>query len=129
MFGWKEKAEAVARAFNQLTPEEQSRCAIFADNYGRCAAIDFFGAKYGLPKSIGSHNSYWVWGPRQYPGAIVLVLGGNPEDCRRNFEEVTVIDTASCTYCMPYENHLTISVCRKLKRPMHEVWAEIKHYE
>jgi hypothetical protein len=30
---------------------------------------------------------------------------------------------------MPYENHLTISVCRKLKIPMSEVWAQHRHYE
>jgi 4-amino-4-deoxy-L-arabinose transferase-like glycosyltransferase len=129
MFGWEEKAAAVARVFNTLTPEEKAKCAIRANNYGRCAAIDFFGAKYGLPKSIGTHNSYWIWGPRQYTGEIVIILGGNPEDHMKSFEEVTVADTASCTYCMPYENHLTISVCRKLKIPLNEAWARGKHYE
>jgi 4-amino-4-deoxy-L-arabinose transferase-like glycosyltransferase len=129
MFGWEEKAAAVARVFNTLTPEEKARCAIFADNYGRCAAIDFFGARYGLPKSIGKHNNYWIWGPRQYTGEIVIILGGNPDEHTKWFEEVTVADTTSCTYCMPYENHLTISLCRKLKMPLQEVWAPDKHYE
>ena len=129
MFGWEEKAVAVARVFNTLTAEEKSKCAIFADNYGRCAAIDFFGPKYGLPKSIGKHNSYWIWGPRSHTGEIVIVLGGNPEDHKRHFEEVTVPDTVSCTYCMPYENHLTISLCRRLKMPIQEVWPQDKHYE
>lgn len=129
MFGWEEKAAAVARVFNTLTPEEKSKCAIFADNYGRCAAIDFFGAKYGLPKSIGNHNSYWIWGPRNTTGETVIILGGNPEDHRKNFEEVVVVDTALCTYCMPYENHLTISVCRRLKIPVEEAWARGKHYD
>jgi len=129
MFGWEEKAAAVARVFNTLSADEKAKCAIFADNYGRCGAIDFFGAKYGLPKSIGKHNNYWIWGPRQYTGEIVIVLGGRPEDHRKSFEQVVVADTTSCTYCMPYENHLTISVCRKLKIPMSEVWAQHRHYE
>lgn len=79
MFGWEEKAEAVARVYNTLTPMEKTQCAIFADNYGRCAAIDFFGAKYGLPKSIGNHNNYWIWGPGNASGEIVIILGGNPK--------------------------------------------------
>lgn len=129
MFGWEEKAAAVARVFNTLTPEEKAKCAIFADNYGRCAAIDFFGAKYGLPKSIGNHNSYWIWGPRNTTGEVVIVLGGNPEDHRKSFGEVTVVDTATCSYCMPYENYLAISLCRRLKIPLQEAWARGKHYE
>ncbi|MEK9138386.1 MAG: glycosyltransferase family 39 protein, partial [Bacteroidota bacterium] len=128
-FGWEEKAAAVARVFNALTVEEKATCAIFADNYGRCGAIDFFGAKYGLPKSIGLHNNYWIWGPRQYTGEIVIILGGSPEDHRQSFAEVVVADTVSSAYCMPYENHLTISVCRKLMVPVDEVWAQHKHYE
>lgn len=67
MFGWKSKADAVAKAYHALTPEEQKVCAIFADNYGRCAALDFFGKKYGLPPAIGNHNNYWIWDPGVIP--------------------------------------------------------------
>lgn len=129
MFEWEEKAAAVGKVFNTLSPEEKAKCAIFANNYGRCGAIDFFGAKYGLPKSIGDHNNYWIWGPRQYTGEVVIVLGGNPDDHRRSFEQVVVADTVSCSYCMPYENHLTITVCRHLKKSLNEVWPRLKHFE
>ena len=129
MFGWEEKAAAVARVFHSLAPDEQAHCAIFADNYGRCGAIDFFGPRNGLPKSIGNHNSYWIWGPRRYTGETMILLGGNPEDDRRYFEEVQATDSVSCTYCMPYENHLTITVCRKPREPMREIWPRIRHYE
>jgi hypothetical protein len=30
---------------------------------------------------------------------------------------------------MPYENHLTISVCHRLKIPVQETWARGKHYD
>lgn len=85
--------------------------------------------RHGIPKSLGKDNNYWIWGPRQYSGEIVIILGGNPDDHRRSFEEVTVVDTVSCTYCMPYENHLTISVCRGMKLPLQEAWALGKHFE
>jgi hypothetical protein len=129
MFGWEEKAAAVARVFNTLMPEEKAKCSVFADNYGRCAAIDFFGPKYGLPKSIGNHNSYWMWGPGRATGEVVIILGGNAEDHRRSFESVVVADTSVSAYCMPYENHLAVSVCRKLKTPLGDVWKQIKHYD
>ena len=128
MFGWEEKAEAVARAYNALSPEEKKICAVFGDNYGRCAAIDFFGGKYGLPKSIGRHNSYWIWGPREFTGEIVLILGGDLEHKQEDFESVEIVGTVSCGYCMPYENNLNIYLCRKLKVPLKEAWKGSKFY-
>ena len=129
MFGWEEKAAAVAKVFHAFTPEEQARCAIFGDNYGRCGAIDFYSKKYNLPKSIGRHNNYWLWGPREYTGELVIVLGGGLKDKQDIFESVTVADTVKSQYCMPYENNLPIYVCRKLQKPLREFWPTTRHYE
>jgi hypothetical protein len=129
MFGWQDKAEAVAKVFHSLTPEEQAKCAIAADNYGRCGAIDLYGANYGLPKSIGRHNNYWIWGPRDYTGELVLVLGGDLEDKRASFESVEVAAVVHSEYCMPYENNLRIYVCRKLKVPLKDLWPKLKSFD
>jgi len=129
MFGWEEKAEAVARVFQNLPPDEQSRCAIFADNYGRSAAIDFFRKKLGLPRAIGRHNNYWIWGPRSSSGEIVIILGGDLEDKKELFESVAVVGEISCQYCMPYENHLKIYLCRKLRVPLADLWPRLKQYD
>lgn len=128
MFGWEEKAAAVARAYHALSPEEQKVCAVFADNYGRCGAIDFFGKNFGLPKSIGKHNSYWIWGPRNYTGEVMIILGGALKDKQDMFGSVEVAETVSNTYCMPYENNLNVYVCRKLKVPLKELWPRMKQY-
>jgi hypothetical protein len=130
MFGWKEKARDVARVFNTLSDEDKKRCAIFSDNYGRCAAIDFFGEQYGLPKSIGNHNSYWIWGPRDTTGDVVIILGGDMEDHVGDFESVVEAGISTCRYCMPYENNVKIFVGRGLKYPAAgPMWKEIKHYD
>jgi len=129
MFGWEEKAESVARVYNSLSKEDQAKCAIFGDNYGRCGAIDFFGRKYGLPKSVGRHNSYWIWGPRGYSGELMIVLGGGLKDKQEKFESVEVGGVVACKYCMPYENNLSIFICRKLKARLPEVWPQLKVYE
>ena len=129
MFGWEGKAQAVAKVFHSLSPEEQLKCAIFGDNYGRCGTIDFYSRKYALPKSIGSHNNYWLWGPRKYTGELVIVLGGDLKGKTDRFESVTIADTVRNMYAMPYENNLAIYVCRNLKMPLKELWPELKHYE
>ena len=70
MFGWKEKVRDVAKVYETLSEEDKVKCAVYSNNYGRCGAIDFFGKEFGLPKSIGSHNNYWLWGPRNYTGML-----------------------------------------------------------
>ena len=95
----------------------------------RSGVIDFFGKKYGLPESIGSHNNYWIWGPRDYTGEVVLILGGDLENKQRVFASVEIVDSVSTPYCMPYENNLKIYLCRNLKMPLTELWAQIKHYD
>lgn len=129
MFGWPEKTAAVAQAYYRLTPAEQARCAIFADNYGRCGALDFFGSHYGLPRSIGKHNSYWVWGPGDHTGDLVLVLGGNLQDKQEVFSRVDIVGTVQSQYCMPYENNLNIYLCRGLRVPLSKAWSAMKVYQ
>ena len=129
MFGWEEKARDVAKAFQTLSKEDQAKCAIVSTNYGRCGAIDFYGKQYGLPKSIGTHNNYWMWGPREYTGEVVLILGGTMEDHIDNFESCKQVSVSTCTYCMPYENNVNIFIGHGLKANLKDVWASEKHYD
>jgi len=129
MFGWEDKAAAIAKAYHALSPEDQRRCAIFGDNYGRCGAVDYYSSKYNLPKSIGAHNSYWLWGTRGYTGELVIILGGGYKDKLESFGSVTIVDTVRTEYAMPYENNLPIYVCRNLKVPLAQLWPRLKHYE
>jgi hypothetical protein len=128
MFGWEAKAEAVAKVYSRLSQDEKKKCAIFADNYGRCGAIDFYGKDYGLPPTIGSHNNYWIWGPRDYTGELMIILGGALEDKQRLFKSVEVSEIVTCKYCMPYENNLRVYLCRNLKVPLRELWPRLKNF-
>jgi len=128
MFGWEEKAVAVADVYASLPPEDRAVAAIFTENYGRAGAIDHFGPELGLPSAISSHNSYWLWGPRDYTGEVVVVLGGEREGLEDNFESVELAGRVSCRYCMPYESDLPIFVGRGLKLPIAEVWERLKNY-
>jgi hypothetical protein len=31
--------------------------------------------KYDLPRAISGHNNYWLWGPREYTGEIMIMIG------------------------------------------------------
>jgi len=127
-FGWENMVATIARVYQALPPEERQRAAIVAGNYGEAGAIDFFGSRYGLPHAISSHNSYWLWGPGNATGDVAIVIGVSREQLQQLFADVTQADTIVSEYAMAYETNLPVYVCRKLKRPLAEVWPELKRY-
>ncbi|HEX8140812.1 MAG TPA: glycosyltransferase family 39 protein [Pyrinomonadaceae bacterium] len=128
MFGWEEMVQTVARVYNSLPPEERARCAIFARNFGEAGAIDLLGAKYGLPKAIGKHQNYFLWGPRDYTGEILITVGERLTDVRKVYAEAEQAATFTNQYVMPYENNLPIFICRRPRAPLKEIWPEVKCY-
>jgi hypothetical protein len=128
MFGWENMVAAVADAYNTLTPEEKTKCAIIGNNYGEAGAIDFLGGKYNLPKAISGHNNYWLWGPRSATGEVVIRLGGSIEAMRESYNNVQQVGTFRDDYCMPYENNMAVYICKNRRTPLNKDWAEFKHY-
>ena len=83
-FGWDEMVAAVAAAYHAMPAEEQARVAVIGNNYGDSGAIDLLGPKYGLPmKALGTHQSYWLWGPGDPSKDVFIVLGDRPERLAR----------------------------------------------
>jgi hypothetical protein len=128
MHGWENMAATVARVYDRLSPEDKAKCAIFGQNYGEAAAIDYFGRAYNLPKAISGHQSYFMWGPREYTGEVMIVMGDNEKRLRELFEEVEQAEVIKCEYCMPYENNLPVFLCRRMKTPLPEMWPKIKKW-
>jgi len=126
-FPWPGLVAATAQVYHSLTPEEQQRAAIYGSNYGQAAAIDFFGPQYGLPKAISGHQNYFLWGPRQYTGDIVILLGSTEREAREQFESVTVAATLDNPYAYRYENR-PILLCRGLKWDLQSGWSKVKKW-
>ena len=127
-FGWREMAEATARVYKTLSPEEQARAAIFANNYGEAGAIDFFGPRLGLPKTICNHQSYWLWGPRDYNGSVVIVLGSDGSGDREHFQSVEAVGHVEHRYSRRDE-HFDIFLCRGFTGDLREAWKKMKKYD
>jgi hypothetical protein len=105
----------------------REKTAIYASNYGQAGAIDFFGAKYDLPKAISPHQSYFLWGPREYTGESVIVLGSKREDAEKNCRSVEEVGEVTHPYTLPYEKYKII-LCRETKKPLPEIWASLKYW-
>jgi len=124
---WQEQVAAVARVYHSLSPEEQSKTAIFCGNYGQAAAIDFFGPRYGLPKAISGHQNYFLWGPRNYTGEIVILEGGSESDARKEFASVEIAATLNIPYVYSYETG-PVLLCRGLKGNLQTLWPRVKNW-
>jgi Dolichyl-phosphate-mannose-protein mannosyltransferase len=126
MFGWENLANQVAVVYDSLPPEERSTCAIAAGNYGEAGAIDQFGPALGLPPAISGHNSYYDWGPRNYSGACVILLGERSAELIQYFGEVHRVATISNPLGMPTERHVPVYICRKPVAPLRDLWPHFR---
>ncbi len=128
-FGWEQMVGSVAHVYHHLQPEDQKRVAIFCQNYGEGGAIDFFGPNLGLPAAISGHQNYFLWGPRDWNGEVILVLDTNDNDEREQFGSVEDLgQVASSPWAMPFERRMHIFLCRDLKISVRELWTRTKNW-
>jgi len=127
-FGWDTMTATVARVYHSLPAGEQAQACIFAENYGEAGAIDFYGPQYHLPQAISGHNTYYLWGPGNCTGAVVISIGNPLSMLQPAFASVTQAATITCVYCMPAENDLPVYVCLHLKASIQSMWPSVKHY-
>jgi hypothetical protein len=128
-FGWEEMVGSVAHVYHHLQPEDEKRAAIFCQNYGEAGAIDFFGPKLGLPPAISGHQNYFLWGPRDWAGEVILVLDTDADEERELFGSVEDLgQIVSSPWAMPFERRNHIYLCRDLKISVRELWPRVKKW-
>ena len=126
-FGWEQMVRETARIYNALPADERTKTAIFANNYGEAGAIDFFGPRLGLPQSICNHQSYWLWGPRDFDGQSVIVLGSSGRGDREHFRTVEAVGRVEHPYSRRDE-HFDIFLCRGFTGDLQTAWPQMKKY-
>jgi hypothetical protein len=115
-FGWREIVEGVNQAWQRIPADQRADCGIFAQNYGQAGAIDWYGPSYSLPPSLSGHQTWFLWGPRNYSGNCMIVLDDNEESLRKLYNDVEFVGyTPDSPYAL--ENHLSIYICRDPKEP------------
>jgi 4-amino-4-deoxy-L-arabinose transferase-like glycosyltransferase len=127
--GWENMARVVAGIYATLPEADKRRCLVYGRNYGEAGAIDYFRRTFDLPPAISQHNSYYYWSQKLLSADIILiVIGRNIDDLRRDFDQVDIAGEISAPYVMPYEDHLTVTICRGLRIPPGVAWAQGKDF-
>ncbi len=126
-FGWRELARKVEDAYEALPAADRAKAAIFASNYGEAAAIDVYGKN--LPPALSGNNQYYLWGPREYDGSVVLAVNVDPAKWSAICDSVKVVGHfGTSPYAMPYERDRPIVLCRGMHPTLSQLWPTFKHY-
>jgi hypothetical protein len=120
--------DPVARVFASLPPDEQARVEILTTSFGETGAINVLGRRRGLPRAIGRHNQYGLWGPGEATGDLMIVVHSDPADLGEWFESCERRAEIDCPYCMELMDAQAIYVCRHPRRPLRELWPAMRFY-
>ncbi len=126
MHGWNQIAGSAEQVVGQLSEEEKAKVTILAPNYGVAGALQHLAPH--LPPVVSGHNNYWLWGPGQRSGEVMIIFAWDREDLEQIFAEVELAARTDCGYCMPYENQQPIWICRHPSQSLQTFWPSLKNF-
>lgn len=127
-FGWQEEANQVKSIVTLLSPEDRGKVTLLCDNYQEAGALQFLAPE--LPRVISGHNTYWLWGPGNSTGEVVVLITGRPiDELRREYEEVELVGTMNGSrFQVPSERRKRIYLGRHRHRTFQADWLSFKSY-
>ncbi|MCG8461693.1 MAG: hypothetical protein MI919_35880, partial [Holophagales bacterium] len=128
MFGWEERAAAVAEVYHALSETERARTLVIARWYGPAGAIDVFGREMGLPPAVSTHMSYHVWGLPEGDWQTVIAVDIGREELERYFGEVTLAKEIELEDVNPWERRFAVHLGRQPEVDLREAWPSLGNY-
>jgi hypothetical protein len=125
MLGWEEQVTAVAAAYHALPAVDRDRAVLIASNYGEAGAIDFFGARHGLPRAVAPIGSYWFFGPGALPGDVAVTIGFEAPELDGFYHEAVEVARVANAWGVPEQQDNPILVARRPLRTLQQVWPEL----
>ncbi len=125
MFGWQEMASTTKQVWQSLPEKQRVSTPIFGSNYGEASALAHF-IKDTKISIIGRHNNWWLWGPRNWDGKSLIIVGNLPIEIQNQFESYKVVKTLNNQYAVPEEANAPIIHATNLKIPVSEFWKQVK---
>ncbi len=131
MMGWPHVVAQVAGVFDSLPASDRSTATILTGNYGEAGAINFWRDRYGLPKAISGHNTYWWWGYDDLKGGPVIAVDIPRSVLERYWGDVQMAGTLGSDGVTidPQERGNVIWICRDQKVPWQSIWPNLRVYD
>jgi len=117
MLGWKELAQHVTTAYNQVP--DQSRCLIYCENYGQAGAVELFAKP--LPPVNSFSDSYRLWIQEDTNADIFIYVNDElGKDVQALFADIQVIGKVENPYAREFGT--TVYLCQQPRQPFGELW-------
>jgi hypothetical protein len=128
MTGWRGQVEAVAQVYRSLPPAEQAEVVLYGRNYGEAGALDFYGRELGLPPVVSLAGSFYLFGPSERTGRIIIFLGVEPDEIHTiTCHSLELADRVTNRWGVPEERDVPIVVCREPNMTLQEFWNQVGH--
>ncbi len=123
--GWDGYVDAIEDVYRGLSASEKDGAIIVTKNYGGAGSLEKLGSE--LPPVYSLHNSYYSWGP---PGSleVAIVVQFGERELGEYFETVEKVGEFQCEYCRQWRDPTPIFLVRGPKRPIADLWSELKSY-
>ena len=128
--GWDFVVRQVAGVASALPPRQRDRLVILTGDYGAAGAVDLYGHRYGLPRAISGHNTYWWWGPGPSPDDSTTIAVNLPGSLlRRYFARVQPAGQVLAPHGVwTEERGAPIWICSGQTVPWARAWPALRHY-
>ena len=128
--GWPRVVSQIAGVVATLPAPERAHVVVFTGDYGAAGAVDLYGRRFGLPRAISGHNTYWIWGPRgATDGATTIAVNLDRDYLLTIFSSVTPAGTVDTGHGVwTEERGDPIFVCRGQRVSWAAAWPAARHY-
>jgi 4-amino-4-deoxy-L-arabinose transferase-like glycosyltransferase len=127
MYGWQEHVEAVERVYRSLPEDDRARAAIVTRSYAQAAALNVL-RDDPTPRATSGHMSYYLWGPEEGRGDVLIAYGVRPELLARHYRVVEERGRIDAPLARPGDTDLPIYVCRQPRGPLTELWPALRRF-
>jgi hypothetical protein len=109
-----------------LPETDRQRVRVLTESFHESGTVNVLGRRLGLPTAIGTHNHYWMWGPGDATGEVLIVVAEPDAAVLGHFESAERTADIDCEWCMPELRRKAVFVCRRARRPLNELWPALK---
>jgi hypothetical protein len=127
MFGWKEHATMVERAYRALPEPEREHASLLAGSYSQASAINFFRGE-AEPKAVSGHMTYFLWGPEKDRDGVLIAYGLPRQFLERHYRTCTEVARIVVPLARPWDTDLPVYLCRKPFGRMTDLWPELRRF-
>jgi hypothetical protein len=61
---------------------------VVAPSFGATAAVNFYGRARELLPAVSGHNNYWLWGPGDTDGEVIIAIAETPETFEQAYRSI-----------------------------------------